>query len=133
MTRTTIALALASLTLLGTAACSKGQEGGAPGAPPKSAASIPQESKDIFAQRCTVCHGADGKGNGPGAAALNPKPRDYTDKNWQKSASDDQLKKIIVGGGPAIGKSPLMPPNPDLQAKPQVVDGLVAIVRQFGQ
>ena len=134
MTRTPIAIALASLALLATVGCSKGQEGGAPGAGPgKAAAAIPQESKDIFAQRCVVCHGATGKGDGVGAVALNPKPRNYTDKEWQKSVTDDNLKKIIVGGGPAIGKSPLMPPNPDLSAKPEVVAGLVGIVRGFGQ
>ncbi len=134
MTRTNIAITFASFALLATAGCSKGPEGGAPGAgPAKAAAAIPQEAKDVFAQRCVVCHGASGKGDGVGAAALNPKPRNYTDKQWQKTVTDDVLKKIIVGGGPAAGKSPLMPPNPDLSQKPAVIDGLVAIVRQFGQ
>jgi mono/diheme cytochrome c family protein len=135
MNRNHLAIAFASFALLATAACSKSDGGAAPagGGPAKAAAAIPQEAKDVFAQRCVTCHGASGKGDGVGAAALNPKPRNYTDKEWQKSVTDETLKKIIVGGGPAAGKSPLMPPNPDLAAKPEVVSGLVAIVRGFGQ
>jgi mono/diheme cytochrome c family protein len=91
-----------------------------------------REAKAIFDTRCTPCHGANGKGDGAGAAALKPKPRDYTDPAWQKSITDDQLRQTILKGGPAVGKSVLMPPNPDLESKPEVVNGLVKIVRDFG-
>ena len=84
-----------------------------------------------IATRCSTCHGTEGKGNGPAAITLNPKPRNYTDVAWQKSVTDDHLREIIVKGGAAVGKSPLMPPNPDLENKPDVVNGLVTIVRSF--
>jgi mono/diheme cytochrome c family protein len=32
----------------------------------------------IYAQRCAVCHGPDGRGNGPAAPSLIPRPRDFT-------------------------------------------------------
>lgn len=80
-----------------------------------------------------VCHGQSGKGDGVGAAALNPKPRDYTNAEWQKSVTDEDIAKIIVQGGAAVGKSPNMPSNPDLASKPQVVQGLVKVVRSFAQ
>jgi mono/diheme cytochrome c family protein len=32
----------------------------------------------IFAERCAVCHGPDGRGNGPAAPSLIPRPRDFT-------------------------------------------------------
>jgi mono/diheme cytochrome c family protein len=32
----------------------------------------------VFAQRCAVCHGPEGKGNGPAAPSLRPRPRDLT-------------------------------------------------------
>jgi mono/diheme cytochrome c family protein len=32
----------------------------------------------IFARRCAVCHGPDGRGNGPAAPSLIPRPRDFT-------------------------------------------------------
>jgi mono/diheme cytochrome c family protein len=90
------------------------------------------EADQIFSQRCSVCHGADGKGDGPGAAALNPKPRNYTDAEWQKSVTDDYIAKVIVEGGAAVGKSPTMVANADLKDKPEVVKALVAKVRSFG-
>ena len=91
------------------------------------------EAKDIFANRCSTCHGPSGKGDGPAGGALNPKPRDYSDAAWQKTVTDEQIEKIILEGGPAVGKSPLMPPNPDLASKPQVVKGLRSIVRSFAE
>jgi mono/diheme cytochrome c family protein len=86
----------------------------------------------LFSERCAVCHGTDGKGDGPASAALNPKPRNYTDTAWQATVSDDALRKTIRLGGAAVGKSPLMPASPDLDDKPEVVEGLVKIVRKFG-
>jgi mono/diheme cytochrome c family protein len=32
----------------------------------------------LYAQRCAVCHGPDGRGNGPAAPSLIPRPRDLT-------------------------------------------------------
>ncbi len=106
----------------------------APAAPtPTPAASPAEEAKQTFATLCSTCHGADGKGDGPAAATLNPKPRNYTDKEWQASITDEQLAKVILEGGAAVGKSPLMPPNPQLKDKPEVIAELVKIVRSFGQ
>lgn len=90
-----------------------------------------REARTLFKTRCVVCHGEEGKGDGPGAAALNPKPRDYTDATWQGSVTDEQIHKTIVFGGAAVGKSPNMPGNPDLESKPAVVDELVKRVRSF--
>ena len=64
---------------------------------------------------------------------LNPKPRDFTSAQWQQSVNDDHLKKIILGGGASVGKSESMPANPNLAAEPDVVDGLVALIRSFGR
>jgi cytochrome c553 len=94
---------------------------------PTTAAVNPHE---LFVSRCAPCHGTSGKGDGPGAAALNPKPRNYTDSAWQASVKDEDIKKTILYGGAAVGKSPNMPGNPDLDGKPEL-DGLVAEVRAF--
>lgn len=90
------------------------------------------EAKTIYASRCATCHGAAGKGDGAASAGLNPKPRDLSEAAWQKSVTDEHIEKIIAMGGPAVGKSPLMPPNPDLTSKPEVVKALRMIVREFG-
>jgi cytochrome c553 len=91
------------------------------------------EARHTFQTICATCHGPDGKGNGQAAAALNPKPRNYTDKAWQASVTDDDIRKIILGGGAAVGKSPVMPAQVQLRDKPEVVDELVKIVRGFGK
>lgn len=92
-----------------------------------------EEAKNLYQMRCAICHGQSGKGDGAGAASLDPKPRDYTSKEWQASVTDEDLKKIIVGGGQAVGKSPIMPPNPDLGQKPELLSGIIAIIRGFAQ
>jgi mono/diheme cytochrome c family protein len=89
-------------------------------------------AKDIYVNRCTVCHGATGKGDGDGSAALDPKPRDFTLAEWQSSVTDEHLQKIIVYGGIAVGKAATMPANPDLDAKPEVVAELVKLIRGLG-
>jgi cytochrome c5 len=104
----------------------------APVAQAPAAAAPKETAQDVYNTRCVPCHGSQGVGDGVAAAALNPKPRNYTDAEWQKTVTDDQLKKAIVEGGAAVGKSATMPPNPDLAAKPEIVDGLVAIIRGFG-
>lgn len=66
--------------------------------------------KAKYQQFCSACHGQQGKGDGPGAASLNPKPQDHTNKEHMSKLTDDYLFKIIKMGGGAVGKSPTMPP-----------------------
>lgn len=136
-----IALAL----LLFGSACGKGDK-----PPPPSQAYLQQESapaakrgsadngatraaQETFARVCSMCHGADGTGTGPAAESLNPKPRNYTDPAWQASVTDDEIKRIVVQGGAAVGKSPSMPPNPDLKDDPETLDALVKLIRGFAK
>jgi mono/diheme cytochrome c family protein len=107
----------------------------APGVPRKPPAdpNRPSEAKLLFANVCSQCHGLEGKGDGPAAETLNPKPRNYTDPAWQASVTDAEIKAIIVGGGQAVGKSGMMPPNPGLKEREDVLDELVQIIRGFGK
>lgn len=97
----------------------------------QSAASI--EAHQIFDSLCSTCHGASGQGDGPNAKNLDPKPRNYTDKAWQASITDGQIRETIVKGGAAMGKSPSMPPSPQLESRPDVVIELTKLVRSFGE
>jgi len=99
-------------------------------APPPPAAVA--EADQIYKSRCTTCHGPAGKGDGPVSAALSPKPRDLSDAAWQKSVTDEHIETIVLNGGPSVGKSPLMPANPDLASKPDVVHALRDMVRKLG-
>jgi uncharacterized membrane protein len=106
--------------------------------PPQAAPGAPEtpqtpeaKATALFETVCATCHGPDGKAATPAAMALSPKPRAYTDGEWQKSVTDEHLAKVIVEGGPGVGKSPLMPANPDLAKQPEVVQALVKKVRSF--
>jgi hypothetical protein len=80
-----------------------------------------------------LCHGETGKVDGPGGMALDPRPRDFGDPSWQSTVTDEYVERIIARGGVAVGKSPSMPPNPDLQSKPEVVTALRRLVRAFAK
>ncbi len=134
------------LSLVLVVACGKGEEpppptSGSPNAQPETgpkkqragAPQIDERATARFESMCATCHGANGKGDGPAAPNLTVKPRDYTDPTWQASITDDQIKQIILLGGQKVGKSPLMPGNADLKDKPEVLDGLVQIIRGFGK
>jgi mono/diheme cytochrome c family protein len=100
---------------------------------PRSAGGEPSQAEQMFATVCATCHGMDGTGKGPAAESINPKPRDYTDPAWQASVTDDLLKETILKGGQGVGKSPMMPGQPQLKDHPEVLDGLVQIIRKFGK
>lgn len=56
--------------------------------------------KEIFSGkgRCAMCHGETGKGDSPMAAAFNPKPRDFTNLQWQKVRTDGEIFWAISEG-----------------------------------
>lgn len=96
-------------------------------------AGVRKQAQRIFGTRCSTCHGPEGRGNGPGAAGLNPKPRNFHDKVWQAQVIDDEIEKAIMYGGAAVGKSPAMAANPDLVSKPEVVAALREHIRKLGK
>lgn len=69
----------------------------------------PKAGKAKYDSLCASCHGASGKGDGPAAPSLNPKPQDHTNGKYMNSLADKDLFDIIKGGGAGVKKSPLMP------------------------
>lgn len=104
-------------------------------APPRSSphASAQSVAADIFATRCVACHGENGDGNGAAAPGLPVKPRVLSDAKWQASVTDSSLREVIVKGGAAVGKSPLMPGNPDLEQQPEVANALIRQIRALAE
>jgi mono/diheme cytochrome c family protein len=103
---------------------------------PNKVAITPQaraNAADIFESRCVACHGTEGHGDGPAAANLNPRPRDFHNAKWQKSITDVTIARAIVFGGQAVGVSAQMAANPDLENEPAVVAALVEHVRVLGK
>lgn len=110
----------------------------APEPEPPAVEPAAQEARDLAQTKwdtlCSTCHGKTGRGDGVAAGALAAGLlRDYSDLAWQKSVTDEYLAVVIVKGGAAVGKSPMMPPSPDLAGRTDVVSGLVAIVRGFAK
>jgi len=64
------------------------------------------QGKQIYDDKCTACHGAAGKGDGPAAAALNPKPANLTDKNLMQSLPVDCQFFVIAEGVKGTGMPP---------------------------
>jgi mono/diheme cytochrome c family protein len=89
-----------------------------------------EQGKKLYGQFCASCHGQSGKGDGAAAAALNPKPRDHTDKEYMSKMSDDEMLKVIKNGGASVGKSPLMPPWGSSLKDEQIQD-IIAHIRSL--
>ncbi len=81
---------------------------------------------------CMSCHGEKGDGTGPAAAALNPKPRNFTDKAYMATVTDESIVKIITEGGQAVGKSPLMV-SWKAVLKPEEIKDVAAYVRSLAK
>ncbi len=80
----------------------------------------------LFKTRCALCHGPDGHGNGPGAAALKPAPRNFHDKAYMSTRTDAQLSEVIH-----LGKG-AMPKWGGILTDEQIA-GLVKHVRKLGE
>jgi mono/diheme cytochrome c family protein len=91
------------------------------------------EAREVYESSCVTCHGPKGDGDGLGASGLPTKPANFTDPAWQKTVSDDEIARAIVGGGAVVRRSPLMPANPALASKPGVVAALRQMVRGFAK
>ena len=99
------------------------------GKPAEPSPAAREEAAALWSDRCVNCHGPRGLGDGEGAKFLPVAPRALSDLAWQGSVTDEHIATVIVEGGPAVGLSPIMAANPDLRAKPEVVDALVRYVR----
>ncbi|HVG22304.1 MAG TPA: c-type cytochrome [Blastocatellia bacterium] len=104
----------ANVAATGTAANSNAKGGAAPASNVDAAA--------LFAaNKCTGCHGADGKGN--------PNIKDvpnFTDAAWQKKTTDAEMIKTIANGDKP------MPAYKDKLSEEQI-KALVAYVRSFAK
>ncbi len=64
--------------------------------------------KGLYKEYCAQCHGFTGKGDGPAASGLEPKPAIHANIPFEKLPMD-YLYNVVNHGGAAMGKSPNMP------------------------
>ena len=76
-------------------------------APATLAAQDAPPGKAEYERWCAGCHGVDGKGEGPGAATMMPRPRDFTTGRYQIRSTpsgalptDQDLTRVILDGMP---------------------------------
>ena len=75
----------------------------------------------LFAVHCANCHGPEGHGDGPAAAALKTRPPDFA-AGWKHGATEEAIRHVITHGipgtampaaGPSISGQPTsMPSSP---------------------
>jgi DMSO reductase family type II enzyme heme b subunit len=88
----------------------------------------------VYAQRCAVCHGAEGDGDSAAAERLNPPPRDFTEGLYKYKTTgfddvvpnDDDLLRMIRDGMPGTA----MPGWSDVLSGQDMWD-LVAYIKTF--
>jgi mono/diheme cytochrome c family protein len=84
--------------------------------------------QNTYKLNCVPCHGPLGKGDGPSAASLNPKPRDHSNMEYMSKLTDDTIAETVKMGG-AIRGYPNMPSSPHIKGDEMV--GLIAHVRRL--
>ena len=89
------------------------------------------ETEKVFKFYCAQCHGVGGKGDGPNVTEdFKVSPRNFTNAKEMDKLSDADLKNVILDGGPAVDKSPLMPPW-GKTLTPEQVNGLIKHLRKL--
>ena len=57
-----------------------------------------EKGKALYDKFCASCHGEKGDGNGPAAPKMDPKPRDFTNKEAMKVMKDEHILKVVRDG-----------------------------------
>lgn len=85
-----------------------------------------EKGKSLFMDDCVACHGANGEGDGPAAAALNPKPRDFhSAKGWINGRMASGMFKTLTHGI----KGSAMPPFNTISVKDRL--DIISYIRTF--
>lgn len=84
------------------------------------------DGKAVYEIRCAPCHGSTGTGDGPAAAALEPKPRNFRDPSFWHGRTRTSLRLTVEQGRPGTMMSPFKGVLTDAE-----IDGVVRYVESF--
>ena len=56
------------------------------------------KGKTLYQEKCQMCHGAGGKGDGPAAASFNPRPYDLATADFWNNNGEKKVKDAIENG-----------------------------------
>lgn len=92
--------------------------------------------RELYVQHCAICHGPEGKGDGPAGLPIVPMPRDFSVGRFKfdadsdgRTGTDRDLFLVIRDGAGAYGGNPLMAPWAHLGE--ERIHELVAYVRSL--
>lgn len=76
-----------------------------PGAAAAAGAGDAGRGQGLYARKCAVCHGAEGRGDGPAQLVLFPRPRDLTSGKFKIRSTptlptDEDLLRVVTRGIP---------------------------------
>jgi mono/diheme cytochrome c family protein len=84
--------------------------------------------QQLYAANCVICHGVAGKGDGPTAAGLSPRPADFTQHMVPGKHTDGQIFLWIKDGFPGTAM-----PAWGARLSEEQIWQLVTYLRGFGQ
>ncbi|OWK44371.1 c-type cytochrome [Fimbriiglobus ruber] len=67
---------------------------------PETTAADGRRGEVLFQVHCASCHGPDGQGDGPSAAALKPPPRDFAARPWRFPVTPESIRRVTTDGIP---------------------------------
>jgi mono/diheme cytochrome c family protein len=73
------------------------------------AAKSQSRGRIVYKHYCSICHGEEGNGDGFNSTNLAVPPRDFSSPKFWWRKTDERLLLTVSKGGPAVGKSVLMP------------------------
>ncbi len=84
------------------------------------------DTDTIYAEKCALCHGLDGKGTETG---IGFGVKDLTDAEWQATRTDDDFVNSITNGNP---ENPNYIPFGDMLSEEEI-KAMATYVRKFAQ
>ena len=85
--------------------------------PPEFEAEERAAARGIFAEQCAVCHGPDGRGDGPSAAILAPSPTDFHEVRPTTAYAESALAHGVRGSAMPRWAGKLTPDEQKLLAR----------------